>query len=68
MIRNKDLWEKWERERIKSEPVNFNSNLILLDALYKHARKLGVFPPSDPLQGIDCKIQMARALNVSKNS
>jgi len=68
MIRNKELWEKWEKEQIKKEPLNFKANLALLDALYTHARALGAFPPPDPLQGIDCKIQMARALNVSKNS
>ncbi len=65
MIKDTALWESWEREWLRSQPVDFARNLALLDAMYEHARLLGAFPPADPLEGIDVKIRMARILNVS---
>ena len=63
MIKDVALWEAWEREYLASEPVDIARNLALLDAMYEWARSLGVFPPTDPLEGIEVKIRMARILN-----
>lgn len=68
MIRNRELWEKWEREWMKCEKPSFDTNLRILESLYEHARSLGAFPPTDPLDGIDSKIQIAKAINVSKTA
>ena len=68
MIKDVALWEAWEREYLANEPVDFARNLALLDAMYELARLLGAFPPSDPLEGIEVKIQMARVLNVPETS
>jgi hypothetical protein len=63
MIKDVAFWEAWEREFLRNEPVDFARNLRLLDAMYEHARLLGVFPPADPLEGIEVKIRMARIFN-----
>ncbi|OFW41575.1 MAG: hypothetical protein A3J28_11695 [Acidobacteria bacterium RIFCSPLOWO2_12_FULL_60_22] len=63
MIKDVALWEAWELEYLRNEPVDFARNLALLDAMYEWARSLGVFPPADPLEGLEVKIQMARVLN-----
>ena len=38
-------------------------NLRLVDALLAEARALGVWPPADPLGGLDVDLRIARAVN-----
>ncbi len=64
VIKNVALWEAWERDYLRKESADFARNLALLDAMYEHARLLGAFPPCNPLEGLEVKIQMARVLNV----
>jgi hypothetical protein len=64
MIRNAALWEEWERQALRSEPVDFKHNLMLLEAMYEHARRLGAFPPANPLEGLETKLKLAKVLSV----
>jgi hypothetical protein len=66
MIQNAAVWEEWESQAIRSEPPDFKRNLALLEAMYEHARRLGAFPPADPLEGLDIKIRLAKVLSVSE--
>jgi hypothetical protein len=68
MIRDKVAWEKWERDFLASEPPDFWKNLRLVEAMYEHARALGVFPLADPLDGLETKLWLAKVINVSTNS
>lgn len=63
MIKDATYWEAWEAEYIRSHPADYQRNLRIFEALYEHACNMGVFPPKDPLKGLDTKIQMARVLN-----
>ena len=63
-VSNPDWWAEGEARYIAIEPVDFQRNLRLLDAMYEHARALGVFPLADPLEGLETDIQVAKALNV----
>ena len=63
MIKDVAYWEAWERDYIAKEPVDFAQNLRLLEAMYEHARRLGAFPPADPLEGIEVKIRRVRIFN-----
>ncbi len=63
MIRDRKKWEEFERELIRREPPDLEKNLHLADAMYEEARRLGVFPPADPLEGIDVIIHVARMVN-----
>ncbi len=65
MIRNRAYWEQWKKERIRNEPVDIEHNFAIMDAMYHHARALGVFPLADPLEGLDVRIKLAKAVNVS---
>lgn len=58
-------WERWERDYIAGEPPNFWKNLHLLEAMYEHARALGVFPPADPLDGFETTLWLGKVVNVS---
>lgn len=64
MIRNPEKWREWEESGPLSEPADFKKNLQIVDAMYQFARSLGVFPPKDPLDGIEADIRIAKALNV----
>jgi hypothetical protein len=64
MIRDIEKWQAWEEEYVGSTPPNHAQNLKIAEALLEEARRLGVFPPKDPLEGIEHKIEFARALNV----
>lgn len=64
MIRNRELWEKWESEYRRKEAVDFLQNLRLLEGLYEEARCLGVLPLRDPWEGLEVKIRIAKAINV----
>jgi hypothetical protein len=64
MIRDVQAWEAWEREYQRAEPVDIQRNFALMDAMYEHARKLGIFPLADPLEGLEEKFLFAKALNV----
>ncbi len=64
MIRDVERFREWEKEYQRKEKPDFFDNLRIVEALYQEARLLGVFPAGDPLQGIEDKIRLARALNV----
>jgi hypothetical protein len=61
MIKDRAYWESWESRGPLREPPDFERALAL--DFWDYARSLGVFPPSDPLAGIEHKIAMARKLH-----
>lgn len=64
MITNPAMVEAFEAALVRREAPNFLRNLRLVDGLYQEARALGVFPLSDPLDGIEVDLRLAQALNV----
>jgi hypothetical protein len=63
MFKPHPLFDAFEREQSRKEPPDYWRNLRLYEAMYEHARRLGVLPPADPLEGIEHDIHLARALN-----
>jgi len=63
MIQDPEYLARWERELSRSEPPDFERNLAIMESMMEEAVKLGVFPPKDPMEGIEAKIRMARILN-----
>jgi hypothetical protein len=63
MVTNSEKLRAFEDERIRIEKVDVERNFRIVDALYDEARMLGVLPPKDPLEGIEVKIRIARAVN-----
>ena len=64
MIKDIAFWEAWERQGPLRERLTPEQAFKLADAMYEHAKSMGVFPLADPLEGIETKIAVARALNV----
>lgn len=63
MLRRHPLLDAFEKEQMRKEPPDYSRNLHIFEAMYEQARRLGVLPPSDPLDGIETDIRLARALN-----
>jgi hypothetical protein len=68
MIRNRQVWIEWENQFHRGRAVDFQQNLRIYEALYQQACLLGVLPPENPLEGIEDKIRLAKAINVSGNT
>jgi hypothetical protein len=63
MVKNTKKLQAFEADRIRAEKVDVEQNLRILDALYEEALMLGALPPRDPLEGIEVKIRVAKAVN-----
>lgn len=48
---------------LRDEPADITKNLQIFQWLYEEAVLLGALPPSDPLDGIDVDIRIARVVN-----
>lgn len=68
MIKSIEKWRDWEDRLLAATPPDHAGNLRIADALLDHARLLGVFPPKDPLEGIEFKIAFAKRLHCLPNS
>lgn len=66
MITKSYLVREFEREHRRRTPADYHANLRILEALCEEARLIGVWPPSDPLAGIEVDLRLARALNVRR--
>ena len=62
MIKNKKVWESFEKELLKKEKVDYKKNLKIFDELYKLDKSLNKFQ-FDPLEDIEYDIKYAFAIN-----
>ena len=68
MIRH-DEFQKFEIEFLRNGKFDLKNKFKILEALYKEAVALGVFPLRDSLEGLDVDIRIAKVVNsVSKNT
>ena len=63
MIRNAAMYAAFQRRQIRQEPVDYQRNLMIFEAMYEYARSMGAIDPSRPLDGLESRIRLARALN-----
>ena len=69
MVRDAKTLRRVEEDLIRREAQrSFRESLRLYEAMWKEGITLGVLPLSDPLDGIEADIELARVLNCSKNS
>ena len=68
MIKNPVRFRSWEEERLRKEKADYARNMRLYEAMHKEARSLGIFQRLDPLEGLDLKIRLAKAINVQPAS
>ncbi len=62
-MRDRSTWRQFEDAYARQEHLDLELRFRLLDALYEQARALGLFPPKDPLEGIEHDIRLAQAVN-----
>jgi hypothetical protein len=63
VVKNAAMLERFEAEFMRSQPVDFQRNMAIVEALAHEAQTLGVFRRKDPLEGIETIIRVARAVN-----
>jgi hypothetical protein len=69
MIKDKKYLLEFEKEIIRSKKADIANNIRIVEALYKEAVSLGVFPLKNPLEGIEVDIKIAKVINsVSETS
>jgi hypothetical protein len=68
VITNPKKYEEFERELIRSRKADYWENLRIVEALYREAVLLGVFPLKEPLEGLQVDIGMARVINGVRKS
>ena len=54
--------QRFEDEENRASPLDFERNLRLFEAMYEHARTLGVWEQGSDTLAV--KLRLARALNV----
>jgi len=59
----KEEFYKFEKELLKNEKLDVKRNFQIVEALYKEAVTLGVFPLKDPLEGLEVDIRIAKVVN-----
>jgi len=66
MIRQ-DEFQKFEIEILRNEKLDIKKKFKIVEALYKEAVALGVFPLKDSLEGLEVDIRIARVINSVSN-
>jgi len=68
MITNDEL-RKFEIQILRNEKLDTLKKFRIVEALYKEAVALGVFPLKDSLEGLEVDIRIAKVINsVSKDT
>ncbi len=68
MIMNNEF-RRFEIEILRNEKLDVKKKFKIVEALYKEAVALGVFPLKDSLEGVEVDIRIAKVINsVSKDT
>ena len=63
MIKDHHLLSEFERNQIATENLSYKKRLDIIESLWQEARDLGALDLSNPLEGIETDIKIARILN-----
>lgn len=62
------MLDAFEKEQIRKEPPDYFRNLQIVEAMLEEAKLLGVWPPKDPLEGIQAALRIAKVVHVCRTS
>jgi len=62
-VRKRRALLKFECDFLNEEKVNLVRNFCIVDALFKEAVMLGIFPLKNPLDGIEVDLKIAKVVN-----
>jgi len=63
MVKNAEKLSELETAIVRKEKPRLFKNLEIVEAMYKEAFSLKVFPLKDPLNGIEVDLRIARIIN-----
>ncbi|MBW2030662.1 MAG: hypothetical protein JRH06_10100 [Deltaproteobacteria bacterium] len=63
MIRDRRLWEQFERRYVREDRPSFEQKIRILEGLHELVVVLKAWPPKDLLEGLEADIHMARVIN-----
>jgi hypothetical protein len=64
MIKNFNMVKNFEDEFFRNQGnLSYSQSLKLFTSMWHEAVLLGVFPPKEPLQGIEVDLKIAKVLN-----
>jgi len=63
MIRDPLTLQQFEAEFSRRHRLTHRQSLAILDSLWEEGRALGVFPPKDPMAGIEVVVRVAAIVN-----
>jgi len=66
LIKDIKIWQEFEKEWIKSNKMSIESSFRLFDEMKQIAINAGKFPPNDPLEGLDEKVEFIKRLQKVK--
>lgn len=58
--------DELDRQRAREQPVDYERNLRIYEALYQEAVALGVWGKGDRLAGLEHDIRYARVINAAR--
>ena len=63
MIKDPEKFRNFEIKLLKKKTVDIVQKYTILEAMYKEAVMLGVFPLKNPMEGVENAIKVAKAVN-----
>ena len=63
MIKDAEALQRFEDSVIRGGKLSHPQALKLFEAMWQEGVALGVFPPKDPLEGIEVDLRIARIVN-----
>ena len=63
LIANPKKLQEFNKKLLKKEKVDIKQNFRIVEALYREAIALGAIPLTDPLDGIQIDIKIAKVVN-----
>ncbi len=66
MIKDIKIWQEFEKEWIISNKMSIESSFRLFDEMKQIAINAGKFPPNDPLESLDEKVEFIKRLQKVK--
>ncbi|MCD6080427.1 MAG: hypothetical protein J7J54_03115 [Candidatus Omnitrophica bacterium] len=68
MIKNKKLYEQFNREYLKRRKLTYRQAIKIYESLWEEACKLRVLSKRDTFSNIESRVRIARVLNWKRNN
>ncbi len=68
MIKDPEYFAEFERKLVAEERFTYDQAVAIIEGLLEEAVDLGVWPPKDPMEGVEVDIRIAKTLNACTKS